>query len=244
MERTKHLLIVLLALLSSYSFSQNNKSVYRAYASGAMHQWKHAMDSIETNKSKSNNEILDLINYQYGYIAWCIGAKNIKEAEIYLKKSENAIKLLEQKNYNLSALYAYKAALTGYKIGMSPYKAPLLGPKSIELAKKSVRLDSMNALGYMQLGNIAYYAPKLFGGSKTEAVKHYLKALSIMEKSKVYKLQNWNYLNLLSTLINAYMDLGEYQNAKKYCIKTLAVEPDFKWVKNNLYPTVLKKIKQ
>lgn len=53
---------------------------------------------------------------------------------------------------------------------------------------------------------------------------------------------NWNYLNLLATIINAYIELEQYQKAKYFCDKTLAIEPHFDWVKRILYPQVLKQI--
>jgi hypothetical protein len=123
------------------------------------------------------------------------------------------------------------------------YKAPIIGPKSIQYAKKAISLDSTNCWGHMQLGDIEFYTPKVLGGSKAMALKHYLKALRLMEKDKVYKVQNWNYINLLATIIHAYVDLNQYDAARRYCVKSLVDEPTFLWVKNNLYPKVLEKLK-
>jgi tetratricopeptide (TPR) repeat protein len=242
MERKKYILIAVIGLLFCPLFGQNNHTIYHAFAAGNMKKWKAAMDSIEAIKHKSNKELLDLLNYQYGYIAWNLGKKNTKEADKYLIKAYTDLKLLEKKQYNLPVLYAYKAALTGFEIGLHPYKAPFIGPKSIEYAKMSVKLDSSNSMGYIQLGNIAYYMPAMFGGSKTEALIYYLKALSISENKIECKNHNWNYLNLLSIIIQAHMGLEQYHHAETYCIKALAVEPGFDWVKKGLYPQVLKKI--
>ena len=185
---------------------------------------------------------LDLLNYQYGYIAWCISKEKTNEAEKYIDKSEKLIELLERQSYNLPMLYAYKAAFIGFELGISPYKAPFIGAKSLSYAQQSVGLDSLNAMAYVQLGNIAFYTPKMFGGSKPEAMQYYFKAIKIMQEEIESTKQNWNYLNLLATIINAYMDLEQYDMAKKYCIKTLSIEPEFDWIKNNLYPQILKKI--
>lgn len=242
MERTKYFLVCLFALFSAALIAQNNPAIYSSYAAGKMSEWKHTIDSIEALKLKGNKELLDLVNYQYGYVGWCIGKKKSEEAEQYMSSAHAILKLLEQRKYNLSILYAYKAAFVGFSIGLATYKAPIIGPKSIQYAKKSISLDSTNCWGHMQLGNIAFYTPKVFGGSKTEAVKHYLKALRLMEKDKAYRVQNWNYLNLLATIINAYMDLNQYETARKYCVKALAVEPKFSWVKNNLYPKISEKL--
>jgi tetratricopeptide (TPR) repeat protein len=244
MEGKKYILILSLALLSCCVLGQNNKSIYNAYASGNMTKWKAAMDSVDALKQKKDKDVLDLINYQYGYIAWCIGSDKEDEAEKYLTKATLNLEKLELKKYNESMLYAYKAAFVGFEIGLANYKAPFMGMKSLEYAKKSVSIDISNALGYMQLGNIYFYMPKMFGGSKTEALAYYLKALTLMESNKEYKTNNWNYLNLLATIIHAYVELNKFEEAKKYCIKTLTIEPGFDWVKNNLYPKVLKNVKK
>jgi tetratricopeptide (TPR) repeat protein len=244
MERKKYFLIITFFVFCTVLFGQNDGSIYKAFISGNMARWKSSMDSIDAVKQKSNKEILDLINYQYGYIAWCISNKYSDQAKRYLGKARENLQLLENKSYNVSMLYAYKAAFIGFDLGLSPLKAPFIGPKSIDYAKKSVTLDPMNPLGYLQLGNIAWYAPKLVGGSKTDAMCYYLKALNLMEKNPDQTVQNWNYLNLFVTLINACSDSGKYQIALEYCLKALAAEPEFDWVKKNLYPQIVKKVKQ
>lgn len=242
MERKIHILLIVFIHYCGIINAQNNVSIYKAYSAGEMTTWKNIIDSLESLPFKSNSFRLELINYQYGYIAWCIGEKKEDTARKYLNIAENHMSLLENSKYKLPEIYAYRAAFLGYKIGISPYKAPFLGMRSIEYANKSVSIDSTNVLGYIQLGNIEFYMPAVFGGSKEKALKHYLKALHIMEKDNTIIENNWNYLNLLSTIINAYKEIGNFTVAKDYCIKTLTIAPDFDWVKNKLYPEILKKL--
>lgn len=240
MERKICLLIAALLVLCTSLVAQS-KSVYTAYISGNMLRWKQVVDSIEAKTNKTNKELFEIVNYEYGYIAWCISKKKSKEAQAYLVRAQKKLLVLEQRKQNISMIYAYKAAFVGFEIGMAPYKAPFIGPQSLDFAKKSISQDSTNAIAYFQLGNIAYYTPAVFGGSKTEAVEHYKKALKLMEKNKEYLQHNWNYLNLLATIIKAHIELGFNETARKYCIKTLKTEPNFEWVKNDLYPKTLKK---
>lgn len=240
MEGKAYLFVILNSLCPYFSFGQNSEAIYNAYIRGDMGKWKYSIDSLENIRNKTNEEKLELINYQYGYIAWCIDQQKINEAEKYIEKSEELIKLLEKQTYTLSILYAYKAAFVGFKIGISPYKAPFIGKQSLTYAKKSVALDSANPFAYIQLGNIAYYTPELFGGSKSEAMQHYKIALQLMERNSYSVNQNWNYLNLLAIIIQAYIDTGQYTKAKEYCIKALTIESEFDWVKNKLYPEILK----
>ena len=82
----------------------------------------------------------------------------------------------------------------------------------------------------------------MFGGSKTKAIHYYLKAQEIMENSPKYTTKNWNYLNLLVTIAQAYQKTDNLNKAKAYYEKILNIEPEFAWVKNELYPQLLAKI--
>lgn len=241
MERTKYLLIILTVFLSFNALGQNNKAIYQAYISGDMGKWKHTMDSIAATRPNTNPGKLELVNYQYGYIGWCIENHKTSEAKSYMEKLEQLIGFLEQQKYELSKLYAYRAALIGYQIGIAPYKAPFIGSESLAYAKQSLHTDSLNSLGHNQLGNIAYHTPKLLGGSKQKALQHYLKALKIWESQKQDIKHNWNYLNLIATIIKTYFELGQYEQAKKYCTKALKIEPKFDWVKNKMCPEIQNK---
>lgn len=243
MEKKKYFLGFILVLLVSGLFAQNNADIYKAYLTEDMNKWKSNIDIIERQNNKTNKTKLDLLNYQYGYIVYCIGNDKKNEAEKYIAKGTKIIEQLEKYNYKLSLIYAYKAAFIGFEIGISPYKAPLLGSESSKFAEKSVELDPNNYFGYLQLGNIAFHKPAMFGGSKQDALKHYLKALKLIEKDKNKLKNNWNYLNLLTCIIKTYMEQEKYSSAKQYCEKTLKFEPQFKKVKNKLYPEVIKKLK-
>lgn len=238
MERKIHIFLIVFIHYFGTVNAQNSVSIYKAYNASDMTAWKYTIDRMESNPDKSNVFRLELLNYQYGYIAWCIGEKNAEIAQKYLRKAENHLGFLENEKYKLTDIYAYKAAFVGYKIGISPYKAPFIGHRSLKYAELSVNIDSTNALGYIQLGNIKFYSPVVLGGSKEIAIKYYLKALQIMEENKPSMEKNWNYLNLLGTIITAYKEVGNYSLAKYYCHKALEIAPDFDWVKNKLYPEI------
>ena len=71
--------------------------------------------------------------------------------------------------------------------------------------------------------------------------------------SNQWGLIQWLYFGLgfhrvifrvLGSLIVFYTEQKDYSNAKRYCEKALTLEPDFAWVKNELYPQTLEKIKK
>ena len=242
MERTKRYTIV--ALLFAFGFfklsAQYKQDIYNAYINSNMDAWKIAIDKIEQKQDKSDTLLLELINYQYGYIGFCMGINDKKQAKTYLKLGENNLEQLQKSSLHPSYVYAYKAAFYGYSIGLNKLKAPFIGPKSINAAKKSMELNPSNPLGYIQYANAQFYMPPIFGGSKTEAVKYYKQAQAIMESDPAMVNHNWNYLSLLVNMAESYTEMEEYDKADTYYRLILKIEPDFVWVKDELYPTFIK----
>lgn len=241
MERKIVKLILLLVTISS-AYGNYSEKFYNYFVNDKMSEWKILVDDMDKVSPKSNEFRLELVNYQYGYIAWCIGKKRNSEAEKYLEKADDNLNLLEKNKYGLSMVYAYRAAFYGFRIGLSRWRAPFLGPKSIDNAELSVKTDSKNWFAYMQLGNIDFYTPSIMGGSKSDALKHYIKAEKLIESS-ADKGRNWNYLNLLTVIGKSYFEMNNFDLAKKYYDKTLEIEPNYFWVKEELYPILLNKMK-
>ena len=244
MERKKYTLIILVLLVGIGEIQATYKAdIYSAYVSGDMGRWKNIIDQMDKVVNKDNDLLLELVNYQYGYIAWCIGEKRNSEARRYLNLAEANISLLERNKFKLSMINAYKSAFYGYRIGLNVLQAPFIGPKSVECARKSMELDPSNPFGYIQYGNSQYYMPAMFGGSKEEALKYYLKAEKLMASFPDFTEGNWNYLNLLTVIAQAYNETNDPVTAKSYYEKILKLEPDFVWVKNELYQDLLKNMK-
>ena len=83
--------------------------------------------------------------------------------------------------------------------------------------------------------------PAIFGGSKNVALEYFQKAEQLMEMNNKILMQDWNYLSLLSMIALTYEELKQFGEAKKYYEKILKTEPGFQWVKNVLYPAIIKK---
>jgi len=231
-------------VLSPVLIAGSRSEIYTAYISNDMSRWKTTIDRMNSIKPKSNELLAELVNYQYGYIAWCIGEKRNDEARKYLDLAEANLNILKTDKMNMSLVNAYRSAFYGYKIGLNKLSAPFNGGKSIDCAKEAVKLDAENYLAYVQFGNIQFYMPSVFGGSKKEALEYYLKAEKLLEKNKDELVQNWNYLSLLTVIAQAYSYTGDLQSSKIYLDKILRIEPDFLWVRNELYPEIINKIKK
>lgn len=244
MERSKYIIAMLL-LFCHFNVSASYKSqIYNTFISNNMRSWGKVIDEMQQLKNKSNEFKLELINYQYGYIGWLIGVKNDDLAEKYLDLAEDNLESLENAKYSLSMVNAYKSAFYGYRIGLNVLKAPLLGLKCLDCAKLSIKLDEKNPFGYIQYGNAQYYMPPIFGGSKIEALKYFKKAEALMEVNKEGIIEDWNYLSILTLIAQSCIATNKYDEAKKYFQKILKIEPNYMWVKNELYPQFLQKIKK
>ncbi len=236
------LTFILLGLLAFSLQASNQDDVYNCYVNNRMPVWKSLIDQLNSKSDKSNELLLELVNYQYGYIGWCLEKNRKDEALDYLKLADENVKRLESLKFELSLVNAYKAAFYGYHIALSKFSAPFIGPKSSDCAKRAVQLDPNQPFGYIQLGNVKFHSPSLMGGSKTEAFVYYLKAKTMMEKNGTQIRGDWNYLSLLVTIAQAYIATNNLASAKLMYEEILKFEPEFTWVRDDLYPQLLKKM--
>ncbi len=241
MERSKYILIIVLLLCSGTepAFAGWKTEIYKAYIGNNMDRWKVIIDKMEQEKINNETFLLQLVNYQYGYTGWCIGKDKTTLAKYYLELAEQNLELLE-KYADASVIHAYQSAFYGYKIGLSQIRAPIYGPRSIKHARLAIEEDKDNPLGYIQYGNSQFYMPPIFGGSKEEAIDYFQKAERLMERDTNQLVNDWNYLSLLTLIAQSFEQTGQYEQAKEYYEKILKIEPEYKWVKNELYPHFLK----
>jgi len=243
MERKKYILIIFILFLSVLRLNADYKSeIYNAFISNDMGRWKKTIDIMNLEKNKSNDFILELINFQYGYIGWCMGNDREREAEKYMALAEKNIRILESCSYKPSYTNSYKSAFYGFRIGLNVIRAPFYGPKSVRYAEQAIKDDASNPFGYIQYANCLYYMPESFGGSKEKAIEYYLKALRLMESKVEWRAGDWNYLSLLTVIGKTYQEAGDPLTAKGYYEKALAAEPAFMWIRDELYPEIIKKL--
>ncbi len=104
--------------------------IYYAYVNNKMELWKNVIDRMEAVKDKSNDMLLELVNFQYGYIGYCIGFNKEDEARIYIDLALKNIEHLERAKYDPSIINAYKSAFYGFRIALNKIIAPVIGIKS------------------------------------------------------------------------------------------------------------------
>jgi tetratricopeptide (TPR) repeat protein len=240
----KNLLLCILVILPINTLATYRSDIYKAYITGDITLWKNVIDRMNSTSDPSSEIREELINYQYGYIGWCIGIKDHSEAKEYLGLAEKNLETLSGNKKYSSLVSSYKAAFTGYRIAMNGMLAPVLGFRSIDFAREAVALDPRDAFAWIQNGNVEFYWPAIFGGSKKEALGHFLRAQEILERNPGELKENWNYINLLLLLAQTYSYLDDNTSSKACLDKILQIAPDFAWVKNKMYPQIEVKTRQ
>ncbi len=216
--------------------------VYNAYINNNMDRWQSVMERMNSLEDKNNNLILELVNYQYGYIGYCLRLNKKKEAREYLDFLQENISLLEKQHFRLSTINAYKSAICGFRMELNILTVPFNGIQSIRYAKLALELDSNNYLAYIQNGNVQIHMPASAGGSMKLGLDNYFKAREILEKDPDNIKENWNYINLLIDIAQTYCFLKDFLSAKDVYDYILQLEPDFIYVRDDLYPDLLKKM--
>ncbi len=248
MERTKYILTIVIMMLFGALInaqSKYDKSIYDCYVKGDMEGWKKiiklaekdlAMEKAGQFTYKSPLRV-SLINYYYGVSGWLISQRENKLVMEYIQKGEKLIENILDKEPDNATFLAYKAAFKGFRIGVSNFKAIYLGMQSLNLAKKAYSLDPDNVRALIEMGNVLYYSPSFAGGDKVKGLKNYENAVILLEKNG-NNLNNWQYLSLLTSITNAYYQMGNKKKAQEIYAKTTATEPEFLWIKQNLGPKI------
>lgn len=84
----------------------------------------------------------------------------------------------------------------------------------------------------------------MFGGNISEAIHCYKKGVKLYEKKPGDHKNEWQYINALAWLGNAYAKNEQYDKALKTYEKALEVEPGFNWVKYDLMKNLKEKLKK
>jgi tetratricopeptide (TPR) repeat protein len=251
MSRVSFVVLIILALFSTKAKSSSidyASKLYNSYLTGEMGIWVDVIEDLSyeyeqnQNQNQNNSTLYSLIQTQYGYIGYLIGIKDYRMAKRYLANAEaNVEKLLQQEPKKADAL-AFKAAFLAYHIAINPFRAPFIGPKSMAMIDDALALNGNALQALLEKANASHYAPSMFGGNPVEAVKYYTKAIEIFEKKNGGEPpKSWLYLNAYAQLALAFEKANLTANASRTYKRILSIAPNFKWVKDELYPQFQKR---
>jgi tetratricopeptide (TPR) repeat protein len=236
------ILSILIAPLGVKAQTRYTQEIYNAYISGDMQEWKSLIKEMDREKTTEGHPefLYELGLLKYGYIAYCIDHERKDEAKEYIESVLSDIEDMLSMDPGYAEAYALWGAIYGFRIQLNPVSAIYLGPRSMDKIEKSIELDPESAAGWLEMANSEFYRPSMFGGDKEKAIETYGKAIRLFETEKDVMENNWHYLNTLIALANAYEETGQPNKAILQYEKILSIAPDFAWVRDELYPNVIR----
>lgn len=214
--------------------------IYTSFIKGDVHLWERTIIEYEQYYSSmpTSDVLYDLLLARYGFIAFSMEDEASK-AKNQLSKAEAELERLFTYPGYLSNAYAMQGAFLGFRISLRPISAITLGPRSYKAINNAVEAGPDNPVVWMEMGNSRFYTPSAFGGSKQEALEYYQKSVRLFEQN-MKPNQKWLYLNSLVGLAKSYQHTDRKSFAIATYKKALTFEPEFKWVRDELLPELLR----
>lgn len=214
-----------------------NKRLYQSYVHDQMPLWKGIISEMTLEYEKNHDKALlyDLCFAYYGYIGYLISQENERAAKNELEDAMKRTEELDKAFNGRHDVLALQGALLGYRIILSKFTSMYLGPRAKRYIYTAYESSDNCFNCNIEMGNMKFYTPKFLGGSKTEAVQHYEKAVRILETSRLKADHNWIYMNSVLLLANAYMETGQQEPACSLYSQLLEYEPSADWIRDDLY---------
>jgi tetratricopeptide (TPR) repeat protein len=248
-----HFHIVLLTLsLSLISFllpaggsDCSNKTIYHSYISGDIEMWKKGIAELQEAYDKTAEPcvLFTLTEARYGYIGYLLGINNKNEAKPLIESFETDIDRLAVFPEYRAESESFRVALLGFQMGINPAKAMTLGPKALKQLEKAVSADSTSPAVWIERANSEANMPAFAGGSKEKSTASFREALRLFEADPALSVSNWRYLNTIVLLGQTLEKLDDYSEARQVYQKALDREPGFRRVRDELLPSVERKLK-
>ena len=224
----QRIFLTILLLVPMLMYSQyGDEQLYMAYMSGDLSLWGDYLRNGNW-ETMDDAEKTRFINYEYGYIP----VEADKGNPDVRRMLDNYKQHIEAHKYILTASQytAYKSAACAYEYLLDKHLLFSQGLQSFKLAHKAVELDPQNPLALSLSGNVSFYAPTLFGGSKKKALQLFEEAERIMEADTAYRYM-WNYPALQLCIAQCYDKIGDKEKAKRQYERILAIHPDFDYAR-------------
>jgi tetratricopeptide (TPR) repeat protein len=111
------------------------------------------------------------------------------------------------------------------------------GPKASKSMEQALALAPNNPRVLMLNATSLYFKPEMWGGDKQKALEHWQKAAEIFDASpKQQTLQpDWGHEEAYAWIGYAMLESGNTDGAKAAFDRALSLNPDYGWVKYDLY---------
>lgn len=218
---------------------EGRSRVFQGYLTNSPEQWREGIRILEQALTRTPDDAIlqeELALARYGLIGYCIASESCSDTEDLLDNTEELLEKVVKAKPNSGRAHALLGSTLAMKIGLSPAKAIFLGPSSSRHIEKGTKLGANEATVWVEMGNMKFHAPALFGGDKEEAVKCFTKARKLFDQYPQQKAGNWQYLHTMAWLGQSLEATGKASEARSVYEAVLEEYPEFSWVKNELLP--------
>ncbi len=219
------------------------KLIYAGYTSGNTIIWERGLDQLRTYCAVHPEDATaqyELALGEYGLIGSRLAEE---ESEILeeVKALQDRVGDMLKKRPEWSEAQALMGGLYGMRVNLSPAATMLYGPKSVKYIDKAIETDDQCPAAWIEKGNAKYHAPYIFGGSVEKSIECYQKAIANFEARPATLKNSWMYLYAIAWLGIAYDTNDQPEKARTAFQKALRIEPQFRWVQQELLPGLAKK---
>lgn len=224
----------------SIASAVDHDRIYTAYLSNDMGEWGAELSRCSALPSLSADDRFALCNYYYGYVAYILDRQDKRDVERLISQWEEYISSLEDERYKPSSLLVFRSSIQAYRARMYPLKSLAYITRSINLLEKALETSATDPLAVGLKGNAKFYSPAIAGGSKTEAIKYFTSALTLLSADEYAsdKVFRWNRCAMELCLAQAYEKTDQTAKALAQARKSLAREPRFDYMKNVFLPSI------
>ncbi len=222
------------------------QNLQQASNDGSVDQVLLARTMIE--RAVADENLATLAHYYAGYSAHLLvglltgNETSASKAELlaYLDYAILHLGQATERDPSFAEAWALLASAYGRKIGLRPLLGMRLGPRSSRAQEMAVQLEPDNPRVVMLEAIGGYNTPRIWGGSKTQALSGFRRAARLFEEESIADpLQpSWGHSEVYAWLGIAYMDSGELPEARQALESALEIEPEFGWVRYELLPSL------
>lgn len=213
------------------------QDLYKAYLAGDMSVWGTYIEDMEEKDSLTLDEIVQVSNYEYGYIAWCIDEKRMDEAKHRLDVFVSHIDYLEKQGYSPSMVAVYRSSVAAYQLSVYKKKFMQMAKEALGYSNKALELDPKNPVALALQGNVKMHIPVMLGGSDAKALEIFQEAEKIMRKAG--DTDTWNFRALQLCIAQCYEKVEGKKRAASYCEEVLAEVPNFVYLRDVYYKKLI-----
>ena len=251
MKKITQLILFSLWFLPNFLAQQDDlqaarKWVYEGYINNDLASWQKGQKALWERFQRDGGRSLELayeaLLAEYGMIGYCLANENCQDIADRVDNAQEKIEEVLDIHSKWSEGHAFLGGLLAMEIELSPARAIFLGPSSSKHISAATELNPNNPSGWVEMGNMKYHAPALFGGDTEEAIEYFKKAIQLFDNQPQLRKNNWLYLHAWVWLAKSYEEEEKLDLALATYKRLLAYEPRFRWVKDELYPDLLKKM--